>query len=122
MQTTESQAMKDGSQAGEPTDSNAFLEMSLKVANIYAARGDLESAAAGFRYGTKTAATRVLEDLHEPQQKEHVPLEAVVRRITQIFQPLSAPPPGVDLDLLGLLGISADALAKFMYVHCWPHI
>lgn len=123
--------MRDAAQSGEPVDSNAMLEMSLKAANLFAARTDLRSAQDGFRYCTVSACERVLAALpphslagpslsstatSTPEVEESA--DRAVRSAAQLaaaLRSLTAAPPELDADLLGLAGMSADAYAKFLY-------
>ena len=118
--------MRDAAQSGEPVDSNAMLEMSLKTANLFAARTELRSAQDGFRYCTVSACERVLAVLPPPASsertsrtstQEEIPDRAVrsAAQLASALHPLATVPPDLDIDLLGLAGMSADAYAKFLY-------
>ena len=118
--------MRDAAQSGEPVDSNAMLEMSLKTANLFAARTELRSAQDGFRYCVVSACERVLAALPPPASSERASRRSTqeespdraVRSAAQLasaLRPLAAVPPDLDTDLLGLAGMTADAYAKFLY-------
>lgn len=120
--------MRDAAQSGEPVDSNAMLEMSLKTANLFAARTELRLAQDGFRYCTVSACERVLAVVpHIPStaassdrsslSPAEIPDRAVrsAAQLASALRALSTAPAGLDEDLLGLAGMSADAYAKFLW-------
>ena len=115
------------------------------MANLYAASGESEqqqeeskeAAATGFQYCVRTSARRLLRALGDGDgdgdetgtdrvtETEHAldDMESLERRVLSRLHALASLPDAgagaetetLDVDLLGLVGMSFDAYAKFLY-------